>query len=100
MYEFVQFSFKVKHKFVKDHSSLISASFADYNNCVRRRKNALSIRIGVDHIVWDNQGMNGSRDVYLSSPGDFGGGDDIITNLAKERVPGIEQTDSLVFDYY
>ena len=34
--------------------------------------------------------MNGSWDAYLASPTDFAGADDIITNLAKERQPGIE----------
>ena len=34
--------------------------------------------------------MNGSWDTYLASPADFAGEDDIITNLAKEREPGIE----------
>ena len=34
--------------------------------------------------------MNGSWDAYLASPTDFAGADDIITNLAKEREPGIE----------
>ena len=34
--------------------------------------------------------MNGSWDAYLSFPADFTGADDIITNLAKEREPGIE----------
>ena len=34
--------------------------------------------------------MNGSWDAYLASPQDFAGADDIITNLAKEREPGIE----------
>ena len=34
--------------------------------------------------------MNGSWDVYLASPADFAGADDVITNLAKEREPGIE----------
>ena len=34
--------------------------------------------------------MNGSWDKYLASPADFAGADDIITNLAKERQPGIE----------
>ena len=34
--------------------------------------------------------MNGSWDAYLASPADFAGADDIITNLAKEREPGIE----------
>ena len=34
--------------------------------------------------------MNGSWDAYLASPADFAGADDIITNLAKERKPGIE----------
>ena len=36
------------------------------------------------------QRMNGSWDAYLASPADFAGADDIITNLAKEREPGIE----------
>ena len=34
--------------------------------------------------------MNGSWDAYLASPADFVGADDIITNLAKEKEPGIE----------
>ena len=34
--------------------------------------------------------MNESWDAYLTSPADFAGVDDIITNLAKEREPGIE----------
>ena len=34
--------------------------------------------------------MNGSWDPYLTSPADFAGPDDIMTNLAKEREPGIE----------
>ena len=34
--------------------------------------------------------MNGSWDAYLASPTDFAGADDNITNLAKEREPGIE----------
>ena len=34
--------------------------------------------------------MTGSWDTYLASPTDFAGADDIITNLAKEREPGIE----------
>ena len=58
-------------------------------NCAQRRKNALLIQIGVE-IVWDNQPMNGSWDAYLVSPTDFAGAADIITNLAKEREPGIE----------
>ena len=37
--------------------------------------------------------MNGSWDAYLASPADFAGADDIITNLAKEREPGIEIID-------
>ena len=60
--------------------------------CVRRRKNALLITFGVE-IVWDNQlikRINASWDTYLASPADFAGADDIITNLAKEREPGIE----------
>ena len=52
------------------------------------QKNTLLIAFGVE-IVWDNQQMNGSWDVYLASPADFAGTDDIITNLAKEREPGI-----------
>ena len=59
------------------------------NICVQHRKNALLIAFGVE-IVWDNQRINGSWDVYLASPTDFAGVDDIITNLAKEREPGIE----------
>ena len=34
--------------------------------------------------------MNGSWDTYLGSPADFAGADDNITNLAKEREPGIK----------
>ena len=34
--------------------------------------------------------MNGSWDVHLASPTDFAEADDIITNLAKERDPGIK----------
>ena len=34
--------------------------------------------------------MNGSWDMYLASPADFVEVDDIITILAKERVPRIE----------
>ena len=34
--------------------------------------------------------MNGFWDAYLVFPADFDGADDIITNLAKERDPGIE----------
>ena len=34
--------------------------------------------------------MNGSWDAYLAYPADFVGTDGIITNLAKEREPGIE----------
>ena len=37
--------------------------------------------------------MNGSWDAYLVSPADFAGEDDIITNLVKEREPGIEIID-------
>ena len=55
--------------------------------CVRRRKNALLIQIGIE-IVWDNERINGSCDVYLASPADFAGADDIITNLVTEREPG------------
>ena len=36
------------------------------------------------------QSTNGSWDAYLASPAEFTGADDIITNLAKEREPGIE----------
>ena len=41
--------------------------------------------------------------IRLASPADFAGADDIITNLAKGREPGIEITEpsqSLIFDYY
>ena len=34
--------------------------------------------------------MNGSWEVYLASPADFAGMDDIVPNLAKEREPGIK----------
>ena len=34
--------------------------------------------------------MNGSWDLNLASPADFAEADDIITNLAKEREPGME----------
>ena len=34
--------------------------------------------------------MNGSWEMHLASPTYFAGVDDIITNLAKEREPGIE----------
>ena len=34
--------------------------------------------------------MNGSWEAHLASPADFAGADDIITNLAKEREPGVE----------
>ena len=57
--------------------------------CVRRRKNALLIRIGVEN-VWENVDlpwMNGSWDAYLASPADFFAGADDIT---KEREPGID----------
>ena len=58
-------------------------------HCARSRKNALLIEIGVE-IVWDNQRMNGSWDAYPASFADSAGADDIITNLAKVRAPGIE----------
>ena len=46
------------------------------------------MQTGVE-IVWDNvHWMNGSWDVYLASPADFTGADDITINLAKEREPG------------
>ena len=48
--------------------------------------------------------MNGSWDAYLASPADFAGADDIITNLAMEREPGIEIIErtplSLIFSSY
>ena len=44
--------------------------------------------------------MNGSWEVYLASPLDFTGADDAITNLAKERQPGIEITESLIITNY
>ena len=34
--------------------------------------------------------MNGSWDAFLTSPVDFAGTDNIITNLAKKRETGIE----------
>ena len=34
--------------------------------------------------------MNGCWNAYLASPADFARANDIITNLAKEREPGIE----------
>ena len=37
-----------------------------------------------------NPWMNGSWDAHLPTPADFVGADDIITNLPKEREPGIE----------
>ena len=38
-----------------------------------------------------NKSMDlGTHTLYLVSPTDFAGVDDIITNLAKEREPGIE----------
>ena len=40
-----------------------------------------------------DQRMNGSWDAYLALPADFAGADDIITNLAKEREPGIDITE-------
>ena len=48
-------------------------------------------------IVWDNQQMNGSWDAYLASPTDFAGADNIITNLTKERKPGIESSNALPY---
>ena len=48
----------------------------------------------VVEIIWGNQSINewvnGSWDAYLAPPADFAGADHIITNLAKEREPGIE----------
>ena len=52
-------------------------------------KNALLTAFGVE-IVWYNQQMNGARSAYLASPADFAGAGDIITNLAREKEPGIE----------
>ena len=37
-----------------------------------------------------NQSINGFWDAYLEPPADFSGADGIVTNLAKEREPGIE----------
>ena len=55
------------------------------NNCVPRRKNALLIQIGVE-IVWDSRSTKEWILGRVSGlPADFAGGDDIITNLAKER---------------
>ena len=59
-------------------------------HCVRCSNNALLLTaFGVD-IVWYNQQMNGAWDAYLASPADFAGADDIITNLEREKEPGIE----------
>ena len=45
--------------------------------------------------------MNESWDAYLAPPAVFAGADDIITNLAKERVWDQDhQTHCLIFDYY
>ena len=58
---------------------------------VRGRKNAILIQIEVE-IVWGNvHSMNGSWDAYLASSANFvrRRADGIITNLAKEREPGI-----------
>ena len=38
---------------------------------------------------WTDGWMDGSWNAYLAFPADFSGADDIITNLAKEREPGI-----------
>ena len=66
---------------------------------VWRRKNALLIQFGVE-VVWGNvDSTNGSWDAYLASPADFAGADDIITNLAKEREPGIEIVTSSALPY-
>ena len=65
-------------------------------------KSALQIRIGVEN-VWDNvdcrnERTDGSWDVYLESTIDyFAWVDDIITNLEKEKDPGIK---ILISDYY
>ena len=61
----------------------------------KHSKNTLLIQIGVK-IVWDNVDcrngqMDGSWDEYLASPAEF------LTNLAKEREPGIK---IIIFDYY
>ena len=43
--------------------------------------------------------MNGSWDVYLGSPTDFAGVNDVITNLAEERAWDRDhQMHSLIFD--
>ena len=34
--------------------------------------------------------MNGSWNAFLTTPADFAGADDIITNLAKDKETGIE----------
>ena len=55
-----------------------------------KKKKKILKQIGVE-IVWDNvDRMNGSWDTYLASPADFAGADGIVTNLAKEKEPGIE----------
>ena len=56
-------------------------------------RSVVSLSFGVEIIRGNqsiNEWVNGSWDPYLASPADFAGADDIITNLAKEREPGIE----------
>ena len=68
--------------------------------CVRGRKNALLIRIGVEN-VWENVDlpwMNGSWAAYLASPADFLKGR--MTSQRRESLGSISSNTSLTFDYY
>ena len=49
---------------------------------------------------WVRTGQSLLNEWILAFPADFAGAYDIITNLAKEREPGIEWTHSLILDYY
>ena len=46
--------------------------------------------------------MNESWEAYLAPPADFAGANDIVTNLAKAKEPGIEiiERTATIFDYY
>ena len=55
----------------------------------------LSTNMGTMTSHENHQFMNGSWYAYLASPADFTGADDIITNSAKEREPGIEISNAL-----
>ena len=58
-----------------------------YYYCVRRRKNALLMRTGVEIYGTTLPWMDGSWDSHLASPAYFFAGADDIT---KKREPGIE----------